>query len=501
MNTKKTIIKKKPQSSGLKLFYSIGSIFILVLAALAFVLIPALASGTKQKEIIIGKWNKKPIKYAANTEFMRNIEYFSNFYKYQGYEINSQSFYSILNDAFNTTVLNMAVIEQVDKAGYIPAQNAVNRALLPYFYDTEGKYSAKIFRDTPDSKKIEYTKSIINNLKYTSYMNDYISQQTAPYYGIKTSKNESLAFAKMNGRKKAFDYVAFSTNEYPPEQAQLFAKENLELFTEHNFSVLSFNTESQAKSIMKQLQQNEITFFDAVQNFSTKNYSGDDGIFSYSYQYQIKPLLSSEEDFETLLSLKIDEISPILKTSNTYSIFKVNAEPKLADISSKQLSDLALNYLQQYEMGRVQDYFISLANDFAINASIGNFATTANKFSLSIESLESFPLNFGNSSLLDKMPTQTTNLSGAETNENLLKTIFSLNKGEVSSPIILDNNVLVFQCTEAIDDFTESDVEKYTITYADYSRQFIESAFYEYFLKSEKTENNVFNVYLEYFYQ
>jgi len=502
MDNKKTINTKKTQKSGTKLFYTIGSIVILVLAALAFVLIPALTTTGSRDEIIVGSWNKKPIKYVANSDFTKNVEYYSNYYKQQGYEVNDQNFYTILDHAFTATVLNRAIIDEVDKAGYIPSQNTINRELLPYFYDTEGNYSAKIFRDTPDSKKIEYKKNIIENLKYGSYVMDHFAQTKVPYYGLKSAKNESVALAKMNAYKKGFDYVAFSTDDYPLSQARNFANENPDLFTEYNFSVISFDTEAQAKSVRKQLEQNEITFFDAVENFSTKNYSGDDGIFTYTYQYQIKPLLASEEELKSVLATEVDSLSPIVKTSNTYSIFKANKNPKQADFTTDASLDIVLNYLKQYEMGRVQDYFISLANDFSLNASLGNFAGAAEKFNREVKSLEPFALNYGNSELLYAVPSSSDGLLyGAERNESFLKTAFSLEEGEVSAPIILGSNVLVLQCTEEQNELSESELENYTYIYAYYAGQYNENSFYNYFLSSDKTVNNVFATYLKYFYQ
>ena len=270
MDNKKQSIQKRHKNLARSSFTPSALSVILVLAALAFVLIPALTTTGSRDEIIVGSWNKKPIKYVANSDFTKNVEYYSNYYKQQGYEVNDQNFYTILDHAFTATVLNRAIIDEVDKAGYIPSQNTINRELLPYFYDTEGNYSAKIFRDTPDSKKIEYKKNIIENLKYGSYVMDHFAQTKVPYYGLKSAKNESVALAKMNAYKKGFDYVAFSTDDYPLSQARNFANENPDLFTQYSFSVISFDTEAQAKSVRKQLEQNEITFLMLWKTFLQK---------------------------------------------------------------------------------------------------------------------------------------------------------------------------------------------------------------------------------------
>ena len=202
------------------------------------------------------------------------------------------------------------------------------------------------------------------------------------------------------------------------------------------------------------------------------------------------------------MATEVDSLSPIVKTSNTYSIFKANANPKQADFTTDASLDIVLNYLKQYEMGRVQDYFISLANDFSLNASLGNFAGAAEKFNREVKSLEPFALNYGNSELLYAVPSSSDDLLyGAEKNESFLKTAFSLDEGEVSAPIILGSNVLVLQCTEEQNDLSESELENYTYIYAYYAGQYNENSFYNYFLSSDKTVNNVFATYLKYFYQ
>lgn len=501
MNSKKTSNKKNPKKLGTKLFYSIGSIFILVLAAFAFVFIPAATTRSTGQEIIVGKWDKKPIKYEANSKFVKNIENLSNMYKQQGYDINDQTFYYVFNEAFTMTVINMAVMDEIEKSGFIPSEKTVNRSLLPYFFDTQGKYSAKLFNDTSNSRKIELKTNIIEDLKFSSYITDYFSSAEEPYYGLKTASNESKTIAKMNAEKKGFNFISFSTYDYPKTQAVNFAKENAELFTTYNFSLISFDNESEAKSTLKQLEKNEITFEDAIQNFSTKSYSDNEGKFNYTYYYEIKPLLT-EDNLQAILDTPVTNYSPIIQIANNYYVFRLNENPVKPDFSDESIEDHALSYMIQYEMGRVQDYFTGLANDFALNASINDFETAAEKYELEVKTLEPFALNYGNSELLYAVPSDYYDeLINAERNDSFLKSVFSLKEGEISNPIILGSNILICQCTQDIYELEDSDIENASFTYAYYANQYNENSFSNYFLQSDKTENKVFQVYLEYFLQ
>ena len=73
----------------------------------------------------------------------------------------------------------MAYAEAVKKSGYIVPDTEIDRTMLPYFYDSNGVYSAKIFHDTPDSTKIELREAITDSLTNMRFIEDLFGSTTA----------------------------------------------------------------------------------------------------------------------------------------------------------------------------------------------------------------------------------------------------------------------------------------------------------------------------------
>lgn len=492
---------KKEQKSGKKLFYTIGSVVILILAALAFILIPALTQTYSNEGIIIGSWNGEPIKYEMDSYFTTMVEYYTNKMKESGEEVTNNNFYGILSNAFSTTVLNMAITEEVKKSGFSAPDSKINREMLPYYFDSEGKYSQKIFRDTPDSRKIEIKQSVTDSINYQTYIDDYFGSDNGSIFGIKKSSKEIPFVSKINANTRGFDAVSFSTANYPKDEAAQYGKQNPDLFNVYDLSVITVKTEDEAKKIYNQLTKNEIVFEDAVTALSTKVYSSDNGKLSYTYEYQIIPLLSSTDDLNLIKSLAAGGISSVIKTTDTYSIFKQNSSITPPDFTSAALIDAAHAYILSKEAGRVEEYYSNIAKDFALAASRSGFDAACSQFGLEKFSVDPFPLNYKNKDMLMYVPSDKyPALSGAESNEHFLKTVFSLNDNEISDPIVLGTNVLVLQLTQKSKEVTQADLDNFSFVYPYYVREYDQISFHNAFVRSDKVVNNVLSVYFDHFF-
>ena len=144
-----------------KQFYTVGSVIVLLFAAFIFVVLPAMVGGAKQNKLPpFGSWNGKPILYEQGTDFSNAVTSYAEMLKMQGQEITDSSYFYIFNYAFNTTAMKMAYEEAVEETGWKPVPSAVNRAMLPYFYDETGKYSARLFKQVSDDEKRELNRQI-----------------------------------------------------------------------------------------------------------------------------------------------------------------------------------------------------------------------------------------------------------------------------------------------------------------------------------------------------
>lgn len=493
--------KKKEHKSNKNLFYSVGSIFILVLAAVAFILVPALTQTYSNEGIIVGKWNGEPIKYETDSYFGQMIEYYKNSLEQSGQTVDNNNFYSILNNAFSSTVLNMAINDEIESSGFVPPDNLINREMLPYFYDSEGKYSSKIFRDTPDSKKIEIKENIIKSVKYDTYIQDYFGESSGSIFGIRTSSKEIPFIAGINSNTRGFDFVSFSTDTYPKEKAAEYGIENPDLFNVYDLSLITVNTENEATALLKQITNNEIVFEDAITSFSTKEYSSEDGICFNKYEYQIKTILTNTDDLTSLKDLSPDAISPVIKTGESYSIFRKNSDILTPDFTKDTFIDVAYSYIFSKEMGRVEEHFTNIASDFALAALRDGFDVASSQFNVEKTTVEPFPLNYNNKDMLVYVPSSSyPELNGGESNENFLKTVFSLNQNEISDPIILGSNVIVVQLTQKASEVTQVELDNFSYIYPYYESEYDKSSLHDSFVRSDKVENNVLSVYFDHFY-
>ena len=487
-------------------FITIGSIIILVLSAIAFIFLPAFVGGVDATQGMkpFGYYKKQAIEYKENSVFLSMLENTVNSRQQRGENINDPTvFYSSLNEAFNATALRMFMADQVAESGYIVPNKAISRVMMQSFVDETGTYSPKLYNAASNADKIAMQESIKEELTYQQYYYDlfgevnYSMPTSNTLFGLKTAKAEVPFIASMDAPKKAFDIVAISVGEYPPEELKPYAEEHAELFEKFNYSIITVNTKAEAEKVLKRIKNNEITFEDAVSEYSNKNYSDESGYLRSNYNYQIKSLVSSEEDFANLVKLNSEELSNIVQTGSFFSIFKSNGVSTKPDFNDLAVLENVYDYVTDNDIAIIEDYFMSKAQDFASQATVNGFDAACKNFGVTKVTTDAFPLNYYNNPLLNTIPSDVEILSGIGTNENLLKTLFSLKDGEVSSPVLFNYNVIV---AKAISTSTEEEsVDFLQMFYPYYTLTFDQSSASTVLNNTGLVKNDVLSVYLEQF--
>ncbi|MDY2923646.1 MAG: peptidylprolyl isomerase [Treponema sp.] len=486
-----------------KQFYTVGSVIVLLFAAFIFVVLPAMVGGAKQNKLPpFGSWNGKPILYEQGTDFSNAVTSYAEMLKMQGQEITDSSYFYIFNYAFNTTAMKMAYEEAVEETGWKPVPSAVNRAMLPYFYDETGKYSARLFKQVSDDEKRELNRQIKSNLTTQRYFDDMFgSAETVgkdALYGLKSSSKEIPFIQKMGSTVRTFKAVAFSTDNYPQEKVLAYGKEHSDLFVKYDFSVITVNDESTAKTVLDRLNKNEIVFTDAVTEYSIKNYTDAQGKINNAYNYQIKNLIADEDSFKAVCNLKSGETSQIVKTSTGYSIFKADSDAVSPDFADETVKSTVASYINTYERGLIEDYFTAIAKDFSAAALQKNFEDACKDFKVEKIDIPEISLNYGNLAVLGTFPVdEIPELSSAATDENFLKTAFSLKQNELSEPVILGKNVVVLQLNEEKTGGTDeaTALQTFPAEIKDFDQEAASSALFG----SPKLKNNVMSVYFSNF--
>ena len=400
MDQENKITEQKTKKDSSK----IGAVIILVISALVF--LPFGASAVfqsifnKQKVSSYGSYNGKNITYEPGTKFFITVSNLAQSYQAGGYKVDENSYYRIMREAFYQTVINMAFTDSVKKSGYIVPKEAVNRAVIERFTDpSTGKFSQKAYNQTSAVDLEKLRKDIEESLVYRRYFYDLfgtdneVSFNGTALYGLKRSGAEKKFLASMGAEKHSFDAVAFSTANFPKEEAVKFGKENAEKFIKYDLSVITVDDEQEAKALLKQINGNEITFADAASEKSQKYYSDAEGKNAGAYRYQIENMLDNVDSLAELEKLQKDEISAIIKTKRGYSIFKCDGSVVAADFEDSTVQDAVLGYINSNEKSYIENYFLEIAENFVSEAAISSFDNACKKFNVEKSEVQPFPVN------------------------------------------------------------------------------------------------------------
>ena len=175
------------------------------------------------------------------------------------------SYYRIFTTAFAQTVMNSAFSKEVEYSGYKVPAAAIDRAILPAFTDENGKFSKKLYNQISDADLNTMRLNSEKNLVYSRYVDDLFGTGATefngkPLYGLKSAAAEESFISSLGEEKHSFNMVTFDTGDYPKEEAVKFGKENSDKFIKYSLSAITAETESEAKAILKQIQNTEITF-------------------------------------------------------------------------------------------------------------------------------------------------------------------------------------------------------------------------------------------------
>lgn len=491
--------KKDGQKQSRSLLITIGSIIILILAAVSFIFLPAMVQGDNgQISKPFGYYKKQPIEYKQGSTFASMMNYYVQQAEQSGEVINNFSYLTILNQAFGATVIRMAFADQVKASGFVVPDTAVNRILRQYFTDETGKYSPKLYNETSDSTKVALRKQVEEDLTYQQYFDDFfaVGYDQNVLFGLKNAKNEVPFITEMSNRLRGFDIVSFALSDYPEAELASYGASHADLFQKANMNVITVDSKAEAEKIRRRIVNNEITFADAVNEYSNKNYSDDSGALQSSYVYQLKKLLSSDEALQALLIMGTAEVSDVTQTGTFFSIFQPTAAVTKADFTDSTVLDLVYAYVSENDAGIIEDYVTAHAREFAQTAALTGFDEACESFDVTKSTTEPFPLNYRDSPmLLDGVPPNNPILSGASSNDTFLKTAFSLKQNEVSSPILLGNNVVVLRMTEEAPQDPELG-NLLNMYYPIYSSQFDQGSAEAFFTTSSDVKNDVISVYL-----
>ncbi len=480
------------------IFLSIGAVIILALAVISFVFIPAMGQSAG-KPLVFGKWNGKPVEYSQDSFFTRQFSANLEREKQQNREITDFTYYQAMQNAFQIAVIRLAVQDELQRSGYILPPATLNAALINLYTDATGKYSSKVYNETSEMVRASNRRLMSDDLTYMRYLDDIRGTPTG-VYGFKNSSKEVEFIKGMAGAERSFTYVALPVAEYPDSEVEKYVRENADLFARHNLSMITFDSEDTAKRTASSIKKGELTFDDALAAWSTRVGTDADGLILKSLRSDLNAAFADAKDLDAILSLAPDTVSNTVTFNGVSAIVRANGPITPADPSSQELKTAAREWMTKNMKGRIEDYALSRAASFAESAREAGFSAAARQAGLTTKTTTPFPLNLGNSPVLNQVPVSShPELSEAVNSDSFFRTAFSLQPQQVSAPVLLDSYVLVLALNEERSaDSQERDL--LAMLYDNYTTQWFSNDLTDYFLKSPKLEDNFLSIYLTHFF-
>lgn len=479
---------------------TIGSVLILILSAVVFVLVPALAGGSNAtgEQVSLGKYNKQNIDYKLGSPFQTEYASLMQQMQNSGYDVNQNMQYYIFMQAFNNTVQKLAIKDEIKRSGYVVTNVQIDQEMLQYFTDDKGEYSKESYQALPKETKLAMRTSIKEDLLTNRYIKDMFGDDVTQFYGIKMSKAEAAFYNEMSKEERSFQVASYETSTVPDSVANEFFSKNSALFSKLDLSVISCEDESAANKLLSRINANEISFDDAMTD-SLKYYSGTDGKCTASYSYALKDIITDQANIDSVSSLKAGEISSVIKTASGYSFFRCDTQSVPCDYATEEGVAIVKSYLSSYETGLIESYYSDKIKDIATQSVSSNFEDVCQKEELEVHTVSAFPLNYSDSTLFRTIPTDSApELQGASKSEGFLRQAFSMKKGEVSEPLVLPGRVVVLHLLDITQVSDEADEAVFDMIPGEVMK-INQSVVANNIMTSDKVENNSQLAYFKYF--
>ena len=478
-SVEKKVESKKPESSLRKSiknpFVYIGTIVILILTIIAFVLIPSVGGGVSSagQTPSFGSWNGVPIQYTSDSYFADQVSQINDYLRQQGVDQSQSQLYAyqVWRMAFQNTAVRTAIMDIAKRSGMKISEQTIDEEVAKNSqFQVDGKFSLEKYNSTLLSTRMSIRNKIRDDQLIQNYYGDIMT--------VSPTTGEIEFVASMAKPQRTIQYVDIPYSSFPEDKTTEWAKNNESLFRTIGLSKISINTsQKDAEKVLAQIKANSLSFEDAAKSHSKDAYADKGGDMGTKTFYDLKGEFLNDKDAEAVMALKKDEISSVYKeANNTWAFYRVNTETSMPDFSKQSVLDEVKSYLFDKEKSVMESWALSKANEFTTEVSKSSFAVAAKKVGMEAKSAGPFILNYGKPSFyfygqqvgLFQEPYRSldTDLVDAEENETFLTTLFSTAKDTVSKPVVLGASVVVITVTnDAESTEQESSYTKFSYPY------------------------------------
>jgi hypothetical protein len=485
-------------------FIFIGTIVILIIVIVAFVLVPAIvpSAGGPQVDLTFGSYDKIPINYVPGNYFAQVQE---NIARYMQNSINENNYqymtYQIWREAFEETVMHTAILREMKRAGYTAPEEVVDRnvAQLPQFQEN-GRFSPSRYRRLDNTSRISLWREVRDSIAESHYREDLA--------GLRISSKESDFLSNMIARERSFSMTAFPLDSYPNTEVIAYAAAEPDLFRVTHLSKITINSsEREARQVLNSIKDGTKTFEEAAQTQSQDNYADRGGDMGIKMAYELASEVPDAQERETVIATALGEYSPVVKVPTGWAFFRAEEAARPVDIAETANIDKIRSYMREFQRGRMEDWLFAQARELISAVGESGFDSALASKGLLKQNFGPLPVNYGGVTMDYQQKNLFTTLSSqsipelypAESNDNFWRVAFSTPIGTPSEPLVVENNVLVlYPEEETVKDAAE--LEGVHTFYTPWINNNSERSLRSYFINSKRLDDKFIGVFTRYFW-
>lgn len=372
----KTITFDKPKKPGNK--KSIGwiiGVVVLILISITFILPTTFLASNH--EIIFGSIKGQDVtftnQYLQTQASMNASQYGANANSLQGS-------YSIWNNAFLSTIANIALGEMAKDAGAVTTDNYVDRAIVSsgFYSNGDGVFDAELYNNASNYEKDTFRSYMENSVPATLVATDITRTHS--------SNGEISLVQELNTKGRSFDYVMIDSSLYPEEDVISYALSNPEPFMQAGLYSVTAATEEEANAIISSIENGEKTLLEAADESQVTT----DGDLGNVFRFTLENNLVNADDAATVFSLAEGEMSSPIQTYEGYTVYQLVSAAHMPTAPSDEEFDEARSYIATAESEMMSAYLDERAAEFSARIDAGeDFFTVAEETGLSVTTVAS----------------------------------------------------------------------------------------------------------------
>ncbi|MDC7242037.1 MAG: SurA N-terminal domain-containing protein [Spirochaetales bacterium] len=440
VNDKQRKYQKKQQNM------MVGTIIILVIVVVSFVLVPAL-SGTGSGgagSFVFGKYGNQQITFQQGNYFAQQVESVNNMYRDSLGNNSNVDFLRqlIWRSAFNQTVVRTAILDETTEAGVGVSSSGIDRAIVESgIFTNNGSFDEEAYLSASGTRIKEIRKSLEEDMKVQTFYSDVI-------YNQQRSQAMIDFLLDMGETEKNFAYARLNYSSFPQEKVVDYAKGNENLFSKITLNRITVrSSENDANAVLQKLESGEQSFADLAKTYSTDAYAENGGFMGETYKYTLLGFLT-EDQASSVMSLSAGQHSELIASGSGWYIFQAEESASAPDFNSTETVAAIRSYMEREEVGLIEDYLMTMAQELPLAAHNTSFAEAAAAMGAESGETGFIAPVYGSVPFLVNSPGNKTSdslLSAAAYSDEFFEKAFVLTTpGETSQPMILDRSVVVF---------------------------------------------------------